>query len=190
MNQIGANPAWREREAMHRSIPEIANWSSRRYGGLMRIALVFIAIVLLSRAVLAQKAVSFATKDEGLVHADEYGKGDRAVVLAHGARFNKASWKKQALALEKEGFRVLAIDFRGYGKSTGPGQSEPFTAPLYQDVLAAVRYLRNSGRRACRWSAEAWAEARRVTRPWKPSPTRSIAWCFSGLLEATKTRKR
>ena len=40
---------------------------------------------------------------------------------------------------------MLAIDFRGYGQSRGPGQSDPLGAPLHFDVLAAVRYLRNSG---------------------------------------------
>lgn len=43
------------------------------------------------------------------------------------------------------GFRVLAIDFRGYGQSRGPGQSDPLSAPLHLDVLAAVRYLRKAG---------------------------------------------
>jgi pimeloyl-ACP methyl ester carboxylesterase len=40
---------------------------------------------------------------------------------------------------------VLAIDFRGYGRSVGPGQSDVFTAPLHLDVLAAVRYVRAAG---------------------------------------------
>jgi len=43
------------------------------------------------------------------------------------------------------GFRALAIDFRGYGQSRGPGQSQPLGAPLHFDVLAAVRYLRQNG---------------------------------------------
>jgi pimeloyl-ACP methyl ester carboxylesterase len=94
---------------------------------------------------VAQEHVSFPTKDGGLIHADLYGKGERGVVLAHGGRFNKESWKKQAAELQRAGFRVLAIDFRGYGQSRGPGQSDIFTAPLYHDVLAAVRYLRSGG---------------------------------------------
>jgi pimeloyl-ACP methyl ester carboxylesterase len=93
----------------------------------------------------AQEHVSFPTKDGGQIQADLYGKGDRAVVLAHGGRFNKESWKKQAEALSRAGFRVLAINFRGYGQSTGPGQADPLGAPLHLDVLAAVRYLRKSG---------------------------------------------
>lgn len=89
--------------------------------------------------------VSFPTDDGGTIYAHLYGKGERAVVLVHGGRFNKESWAKQAPALVKAGFRVLAIDLRGYGKSTGPGQKDVFTAPLHLDVLAAVRYLRNNG---------------------------------------------
>jgi pimeloyl-ACP methyl ester carboxylesterase len=57
----------------------------------------------------------------------------------------KESWEKQARTLATEGFRVLALDFRGYGKSRGPGQSDPMSAPLHLDVLAAVRYLRKTG---------------------------------------------
>ena len=95
----------------------------------------------------AQEHVSFPTQDGGTVYADLYGKGERCVVLAHGGRFNKESWEKQARTLAAAGFRVLAIDFRGYGQSRGPGDSDPLGAPLHLDVLAAVRYLRNTGAR-------------------------------------------
>ena len=40
---------------------------------------------------------------------------------------------------------MLALDFRGYGKSRGPGDSDPMDAPLHLDVLAAVRYLHKTG---------------------------------------------
>jgi len=92
-----------------------------------------------------QEHVSFPTQDGGTVYADLYGKGERCVVLAHGGRFNKESWAKQARILAGAGFRVLAIDFRGYGQSRGPGDSDPLSAPLHLDVLAAVLYLRNTG---------------------------------------------
>lgn len=106
-----------------------------------------LALVFLTGPVLAQKHVSFPTQDGGLIYADEYGSGDSGVVLAHGGRFNKESWAKQARILAGAGFRVLAIDFRGEGQSHGPGQSDIYTAPLHFDVLAAVRYLRNTGAR-------------------------------------------
>jgi pimeloyl-ACP methyl ester carboxylesterase len=47
--------------------------------------------------------------------------------------------------LASEGFRVLAIDFRGFGCSTGPGQADFDGAPFENDVLAAVRYLKAHG---------------------------------------------
>jgi pimeloyl-ACP methyl ester carboxylesterase len=103
-------------------------------------------MVLLAAAdATAQKAVSFPTEDGGVVSADVYGEGDKGVVLAHGGRFNKGSWNKQARTLASAGFRVLALDFRGYGKSRGPGDSDVLSAPLHLDVLAAVRYLRKTG---------------------------------------------
>ena len=89
--------------------------------------------------------VTLRAKDGGVVHGDLYGTGPRGVVLAHGGRFNKGSWEKQARELVRAGFRVLAIDFRGYGQSTGSGQNDVFTAPLHLDVLAAVHYLRATG---------------------------------------------
>src|SRR5262249_9954272 len=77
---------------------------------------------------LAQEHISIQTSDGGVIFADLYGRGDHGVVLAHGGRFNKESWAKQARELQAAGFRVLAFDFRGYGKSKGPGQKDIFTA--------------------------------------------------------------
>lgn len=89
--------------------------------------------------------VSFPTQDGGLIYANRYGKGDRGVVLAHGGRFNKESWEKQARVLEKAGFRILAIDFRGRGQSRGGAQTQPPDDGVRFDVLAAIRYLRKTG---------------------------------------------
>ncbi len=89
--------------------------------------------------------VSIATSDGGLIYADVYGNGERGVVLAHGGRFTKESWQPQAQLLTRAGFRVLAFDFRGFGKSHGPGDSDLDTAPVQLDVLAAVHYLHEHG---------------------------------------------
>jgi len=89
--------------------------------------------------------LSFATEDRGLIYADLYGEGDQGVVLAHGGRFTKESWQPQAQQLARAGFHVLAFDFRGFGQSHGPGDSDMDTAPMWFDVLAAVRYLRKNG---------------------------------------------
>lgn len=99
-------------------------------------------ILACAAAAAGQQAVSFATPDGAQIAAELYGKGDRAVVLAHGGRFTKESWKDQAQALVNAHFRVLAIDFRGFGQSAGPKEVEP---AYENDVLAAVHYLKASG---------------------------------------------
>lgn len=93
----------------------------------------------------AQQGVSFPTQDGGLIYADMYGKSSRGVVLAHGGRFKKDSWAKQAQALAAAGFRALAIEFRGEGQSRGGMQGGPPGDLRHLDVLAAVHYLRNTG---------------------------------------------
>jgi pimeloyl-ACP methyl ester carboxylesterase len=106
---------------------------------------VVLGLGLLPAALPAQQLVSFATADSGVVYADEYGTGDRSVVLAHGGRFTKESWAGQAEELARIGFRVVAIDFRGRGRSRAPGGSR--ADGVQYDVLAAVRYLRETGAR-------------------------------------------
>ncbi len=92
-----------------------------------------------------QEAISFPTRDGGVVQAHLYRAGEHGVVLVHGGRFNKESWEKQARALTNSGFTALAIDLRGYGQSKGPGDRDIFTAPLHNDVLAAFEYLHRQG---------------------------------------------
>lgn len=96
-------------------------------------------------AVFGQELVSFPTADGGRIYADVYGTGANAVVLAHGGQFDKESWAAQARTLADAGYLVLALDFRGYGDSTGPGDGDPLAAPLHLDILGAEQYLRTSG---------------------------------------------
>jgi pimeloyl-ACP methyl ester carboxylesterase len=114
----------------------------------MRFAKAVLVTVLAAAPAAAQEHISFATQDEGLVYADVYGHGERGVVLAHGGRFNKESWSKQAQVFADAGFRVLGIDFRGYGQSRGGPQSKSnggIPDGVQYDVLAAVRYLHDHG---------------------------------------------
>jgi pimeloyl-ACP methyl ester carboxylesterase len=109
--------------------------------GIRALPLAFV----LTKLVVSQQTISIPTEDGGRVCADLYGQGTRAVVLAHGGRFNKESWREQARALVSDQFRILALDFRGFGCSTGPGQTDFDSAPFENDVLAAVRYLKGHG---------------------------------------------
>jgi pimeloyl-ACP methyl ester carboxylesterase len=107
------------------------------------------AVVLLTSAVATGqdgfREVSFEASDGGRVFANFYaaerGDEESAVVLAHGMAFNKESWNELAGRLAKEGHRVLAIDFRGYGKSTAGREGRA----LDLDVLAAIKFLEENG---------------------------------------------
>jgi pimeloyl-ACP methyl ester carboxylesterase len=98
-----------------------------------------------SVAELAPREVTFPSTDGGVVSADLWGAGPHALVLAHGGRFDKASWARESRFFAAAGLRVLAIDFRGYGASRGPAPSDDAYAGLEFDVLGAVDWLRAQG---------------------------------------------
>ena len=113
------------------------------YNSRMPILRAVLAALALLTVAGAQQDVSFPTQDGERVCGQLYGQGSRGVVLAHGGRFSKESWRDQARVLTSEGFRVLAFDFRGFGCSTGSRQADN---PAFEnDVLAAVRYLKAQG---------------------------------------------
>ncbi len=143
---------------------------------LLACTVIDVVALLLGPVSYGQKAISFPTADGGVVSADVYGAGDHGVVLAHGGRFNKGSWKEQAQVLAAARLRVLAIDFRGYGQSRGPGDSDPMSAPLHLDGLRCGICGRPA-RRPCRWSGPVWAAARLAMHRSCPSLVRLIVWC-------------
>jgi dipeptidyl aminopeptidase/acylaminoacyl peptidase len=59
------------------------------------------------------------------------------LVVGHGAGSRAANHAGFCLEARRQGFAVLAIDFRGHGESAGS-----VDGPLEQDILAAVRCLR------------------------------------------------
>lgn len=115
------------------------------------LVLVGCAVLTLSMAGAApaysQDTVAVPAADGGIVTADEYGSGPHGVVLAHGGRFDRKSWREQALVLAREGYRVLAIDFRAGVVARAGGPTDCLYDPrcLAVDVLAAVRYFRQTG---------------------------------------------
>lgn len=51
------------------------------------------------------------------LHVDDTGGSGRPVVLIHGWPLSAESWKAQVPALQEAGFRVVAYDRRGFGRS-------------------------------------------------------------------------
>lgn len=115
----------------------------------MRVGCLSSAVILMASPLpaAAQSAVSIPAGDGGVISADIYGAGTRGVVLAHGGRFDRTSWREQALELADSGFLVIAIDFRAAvearaGRETSCLYDE---VCLAKEVIAAMAYLREAG---------------------------------------------
>jgi alpha-beta hydrolase superfamily lysophospholipase len=86
---------------------------------------------------------STVTKQPARLHAlwaqaKSPAKGEPVLLYLHGARWNVESSTPRIRRLQEMGFSVLAIDYRGFGKSS-PGLPSEDTA--YEDAQAAWRWL-------------------------------------------------
>jgi pimeloyl-ACP methyl ester carboxylesterase len=64
------------------------------------------------------------------IHVAEQGEGP-LVILCHGFPECWYSWRHQLPVLAKAGFRAMALDLRGYGRSDRPGDVEKYTVLHY-----------------------------------------------------------
>jgi pimeloyl-ACP methyl ester carboxylesterase len=71
------------------------------------------------------------------LHVSEWGTGDRLAVLVHGITSDGSSWHRFAPDLVARGYRVLAPDLRGHGRSPrGSYSPEEWAADLVESVPA------------------------------------------------------
>ncbi|MFE0520894.1 alpha/beta fold hydrolase [Streptomyces sp. NPDC058954] len=77
----------------------------------------------------------------GRLHLVEQGTG-ALVLLVHGFPESWYSWRHQLPALAAAGYRAVAIDVRGYGRSSKPAATEAYRMlDLVEDNVAVVRAL-------------------------------------------------
>lgn len=79
------------------------------------------------------------TSDNTQLYFKDWGAG-RPVVLIHGWPLNADSWDDQAVALADAGFRVLAYDRRGFGRSSQPWSGYDYDT-LADDLAAVLKHL-------------------------------------------------
>lgn len=75
------------------------------------------------------------TRDNTKLYVKDWGMG-RPVILLHGWPLSADSWDDQALGLADAGFRVIAYDRRGFGRSEQPWGGYDYNS--LADDLAAV----------------------------------------------------
>src|SRR5213595_328766 len=78
---------------------------------------------------------TITTKDGRQIYYKDWGKGP-VVTFSHGWPLNSDAWDGQMLFLAQRGFRVVAHDRRGHGRSTQTSIGNDMNG--YADDLAAV----------------------------------------------------
>jgi non-heme chloroperoxidase len=78
---------------------------------------------------------TITTKDGTEIYYKDWGKGP-VVMFSHGWPLSSDAWDGQMLFLEQNGFRVVAHDRRGHGRSSQPSLGNDMDG--YADDLAAV----------------------------------------------------
>jgi pimeloyl-ACP methyl ester carboxylesterase len=73
---------------------------------------------------------------------DEYGEGERTIVLIHGLLMNRHMFERLGPALAEAGNRVVCIDLLGHGRSDQPDDLRAYSMPLFaEQVLALLDHL-------------------------------------------------
>ncbi|MEU0214750.1 alpha/beta hydrolase, partial [Streptomyces sp. NPDC006265] len=81
----------------------------------------------------------------GRLHLVEQGRGP-LVLLVHGFPESWYSWRRQLPALAAAGYRAVAMDVRGYGRSSKPAATDAYRMlDLVEDNVAVVRALGEDG---------------------------------------------
>lgn len=78
---------------------------------------------------------TITTKDGTQIYYKDWGKGS-AVTFSHGWPLNSNAWDGQMLFLAQRGFRCVAVDRRGHGRSDQPSNGN--NMDQYADDLAEV----------------------------------------------------
>ncbi|SOE90547.1 Pimeloyl-ACP methyl ester carboxylesterase [Burkholderia sp. YR290] len=81
----------------------------------------------------------FKTRDEVSIFYNDWGTG-RPVVLIHGWPLNADFWEPQSTFLAANGFRVIAYDRRGFGRSDQPWTGYDYDT-LVDDLQALMTHL-------------------------------------------------
>jgi pimeloyl-ACP methyl ester carboxylesterase len=72
------------------------------------------------------------------IRYDEYGEGDRALVLIHGLLMNRRMYEPLAPWLAKRGNRVICVDLLGHGDSDQPDDLRLYSMPLFARQITAL----------------------------------------------------
>lgn len=92
--------------------------------------------------------ITFKTEDNVKIYGYYIEGGDKGVILLHQLNLDSSSYTNLARKLNDAGFSVIAIDFRGHGKSDGNWRnfSEEDFRNMLGDAASAALFLLNKGK--------------------------------------------
>jgi pimeloyl-ACP methyl ester carboxylesterase len=69
---------------------------------------------------------------------DDYGEGDRLLVLVHGLLMNRHMYDRLGPEFADRGYRVVCLDVLGHGRSDRPEDLRLYSMPLFARQVAAL----------------------------------------------------
>ena len=72
------------------------------------------------------------------IEYDEYGAGDRVIVLIHGLLMNRRMFDRLGPALAERGNRTICVDLLGHGRSDRPEDLRLYSMPLFSRQVGAL----------------------------------------------------
>src|SRR5437016_14239204 len=97
---------------------------------------------------------TITTKDGTQIYYKDWGKG-QPIVFSHGWPLSADDWDAQMLFFLNRGYRVIAHDRRGHGRSTQVGDGHDMNH--YAADLAALTAQRSEERRVGKECRSRWA---------------------------------
>ncbi len=72
------------------------------------------------------------------IHYDEYGSGDRPIVLIHGLLMNRRMFERLGPELAERGNRVITVDLLGHGRSDRPPEMTHYSILFFAEQIVGL----------------------------------------------------
>jgi pimeloyl-ACP methyl ester carboxylesterase len=81
---------------------------------------------------------SFRYRERHTLTYDEYGEGDRALILVHGLLMNRRMYERLGPEMAARGNRVICLDLLGHGRSDRPDDPRLYSMTAFADQVRAL----------------------------------------------------
>lgn len=153
----------------------------------MGFRLLFASLLMLSGLACAQTTISTFDSNGTAIRFAETGSGE-AVVLLHGWMSDASFWGADSAGDPRltglAGFRVLAPDLRGHGKSGKPHDPKAYGVEMAEDVLRLLDHLKIRKAHLVGYSMGSYVAGKVVER----APDRIFSVVYGGSAPVLRTR--